>query len=157
MCCCPLVLSVGLFAPLAVCPVLNACPLPSTLCPLPHVTGLGWSCSVLPSFCPRHPVWFGCMVSACAAGPPLSAPASCHWPWVVLFGFTLSLSQTSGVVLWHGLSMCCFGLLCFLLPFVALWQLALCPCMPSALHSVLSVCPCGVLPLLFHNLNCSLP
>ena len=33
------------------------------------------------------------------------------------------------------------------------------PCVqfiPSALHSVLSVWPCGVLPLLLHNLNCSL-
>ena len=44
---------------------LSMCCWPSTLCPLPHVTGLGWSCSVLPSFCPRHLVWFCGMVSAC--------------------------------------------------------------------------------------------
>ena len=82
----PLLPSVAICYTLAICPVPNACPLPFTLCPLPHVTGLGWSCSVLPSFCPRHLVWFCGMVSACVA-----------------------------------------GLLCYLLPFAALWQLALCP------------------------------
>ena len=66
MCCWPLALSVAIVAPLAICSVLSACPLPSTLCPLP-ATGLVWSCSVLPSFCPRHLLWFCVMASACVA------------------------------------------------------------------------------------------
>ena len=44
---------------LGTCSVPDACPLPSTLRPLPHVSGLVWSCRVLPSFCLRH------LVGAC--------------------------------------------------------------------------------------------
>ena len=55
MCCCPLVFSVAaICCTLATCCVPHACPLPSTLCPLPHVTCLVWSCGVLPSFCLLH-------------------------------------------------------------------------------------------------------
>ena len=46
----------------AVCPMHALCPLPSTICSLPHVTCLVWSCGVLPSFCLRHLFCFCGMV-----------------------------------------------------------------------------------------------
>ena len=96
MCCCPLVLSVAICCTLATCCVPHACPLSSTLCPLPHVTGLVWSCGVLPSFCIRRLVCF------CA-------------------------------------------LLCYLLPFVAFWQFAMCP-MHALCPLPSTLCPlCGPL------------
>ena len=67
-----------------------------------------------------------CMPSALHSLPP----ASCHCPWVVLFGFTFFLSQTAGVVLWHGFSMCCWPLA---LSVAIVAHLAICP--------VLSACP----------------
>ena len=106
---------------------LSMCCWPSTLCPCLMSLALGgpvrfYFLFVSDIWC-GFDVWSQHVLLALHSLPP----ASCHWPWVVLFGFTFFLSQTSGVVLWHGLSMCCFGLLCYLLPFVALWQLALCP------------------------------
>ena len=127
----------------------NACPLPSTLCPLPHVTGLGWSCSVLPSFCPRHLVWFCGMVSACVAGllcyllqivAPLAicpVPNACPLPCTLCplpaTGIGWSCSVLPSFCPSHLLcfcfmvSACAASLLCDLLPFVAFWQPALCP------------------------------
>jgi hypothetical protein len=94
MCCCPLVLYVAICCTLATCCGPHACPLSSTLCPLPHVTGLVWSCGVLPSFCLRRLVCF------CA-------------------------------------------LLCYLLPFVAFWQFAMCP-MHALCPLPSTLCPlCG--------------
>ena len=40
----------------------HACPLPSTPCPLPHVTCLVWSCRVLPTFLSLAPGVFLCPV-----------------------------------------------------------------------------------------------
>ena len=93
---------------LGTCCVPHACPLSSTLCSLPHATGLVWSCMVLLSFCFRHLVCVcvalfvhvllpssvicedllhpenllcaSCMPSALHSLPS----ASCHWPCVAL-------------------------------------------------------------------------
>ena len=131
LCCCPLVLFLDMCCTLATCCVPHACPLPSTLWPLPHVTGIVWSCWVLHSFfvldiwcgvvawialvlliscaiC-RHVLHFGNLLHASCMHSALHclASASCHLHFVVLFGFTFLSSQTSGVVLWHGMNFCC--------------------------------------------------
>ena len=69
LCCCPLVLFVGMYCALATCCVPHAYPLPSTLWPLPRVTGIVWSCGVLPSFCLRHLAWFCGMGCTSVAAP----------------------------------------------------------------------------------------
>ena len=116
----------ALFMPSALCPPLSAlCLMSPALCGpvgfyLLFVSDIcfvfvAWFEHVLlPScvFCCCHLLHSGnllcasCMPSALHSLPP----ASCHWPWVVLFGFTFFLSQTSGVVLWHGFNMCCWPL-----------------------------------------------